>query len=239
MGMIMYGDYADVYDLIYNFLDYKKTAKKVKKLIKKHKKVKGNKLLDVGCGTGKHLSFLKNEFDCTGIDINKEMLNIARKNYDGIRFLQADMVNLDLNEKFDAIICLFSSIGYVKTYENLKKTITNFSNHLELGGVVIIEPWLTKSIAIDGLASMETYASDEIKIARQSVSEIDGDISRFEMHYLVAKKNEKVNYFKDMHELGLFDIDKTLEIMKNAGLDSKFMEKGLETKRGLFIGIKE
>jgi ubiquinone/menaquinone biosynthesis C-methylase UbiE len=235
----MYGDFADVYDLIYAFLDYRKTAKKVKKLIKKHKKVKGTKLLDVGCGTGKHLSFLKNEFECTGIDISNEMLDVARKNYNGIRFLQADMVNFNLNEKFDAIICLFSSIGYVKTYENLKKTITNFSNHLEPGGIVIIEPWLTKSVAIDGLASMTTYDSDEIKIARQSVSEIDGDVSRFEMHYLVARKGDKVSYFKDMHELGLFGVEKTLEIMNNAGLNSKFLNKGLEAKRGLFIGIKE
>jgi ubiquinone/menaquinone biosynthesis C-methylase UbiE len=234
----MYGDFADVYDLIYSFLDYKKSAKKVKKLIKKRKRVKGNKLLDVGCGTGKHLSFFKNEFECTGIDISNQMLDVARKNYNGIRFIQADMVNFNLNEKFDAIICLFSSIGYVKTYENLKKTITNFSNHLEPGGIVIIEPWLTKSIAIDGLASMTTYDSDEIKIARQSVSEIDGDISRFEMHYLVARKGEKVSYFKDMHELGLFDVDKTLEMMKDAGLDAIFLKKGLETRRGLFIGIK-
>ena len=235
----MYGDFAEIYDLIYTFLDYKKSAKKVKKLITKHKKVKGNKLLDVACGTGKHLGFLKSEFECTGIDISNEMLDVARKKYDGIRFLQADMVNFDLNEKFDAIICLFSSIGYVKTYENLKKTIINFSNHLKLGGVVIIEPWLTKSVAIDGFASMNTYNSDEIKIARQSVSKIDGDISRFEMHYLVAKKGDKVSYFKDIHELGLFDVAKTLEIMKDAGLDTKYLKKGLETRRGLFIGTKQ
>jgi ubiquinone/menaquinone biosynthesis C-methylase UbiE len=235
----MYGEFAYIYDLIYNFLDYKKTAKLVKKLIKKHKKVKGNKLLDVGCGTGKHLSFLKNGFECTGIDISNEMLDVAREKYNGIRFLQANMVNFNLNEKFDVVICLFSSIGYVKTYENLNKTIINFSNHLEPGGVVIIEPWLTKSVAIDGLASMDIYKSDEIKIARQSVSEIDGDISRFEMHYLVARKGEKVSYFKDMHELGLFEVDKTLEMMKDAGLDAIYLKKGLETRRGLFIGIKQ
>ena len=86
---------------------------------------------------------------------------------------------------------------------------------------------------------MNTYNSDEIKIARQSVSKIDGDISRFEMHYLVAKKGDKVSYFKDMHELGLFDVAKTLEIMKDAGLDTKYLKKGLETRRGLFIGTKQ
>jgi hypothetical protein len=59
------------------------------------------------------------------------------------------------------------------------------------------------------------------------------------MHYLVARKGEKVSYFKDMHELVLFDVDKTLEMMKDARLDSKYLKKGLETRRGLFIGIKQ
>ena len=235
----MYGEFAEVYDLIYTFLDYKKTAKKVKKLILKNKRTSGNKLLDVGCGTGKHLNYLKTDFECTGVDISQQLLDIARKNYTDIRFIQADMVKLDLNEEFDAIICLFSSIGYVKTYENLKKTINNFINHLKSGGVLIIEPWLTKSIAIDGLASMDTYSSENIKIARQSVSKIMGDISRFDMHYLVAKKGEDVTYFKDTHELGLFDIDQTLRIIQEARFDVKFLKKGLEVKRGLFIGVKK
>jgi ubiquinone/menaquinone biosynthesis C-methylase UbiE len=235
----MYGEFAEVYDLIYTFLDYKKATKKVKKLILKNKRTSGNRLLDVGCGTGKHLNYLKTDFECTGVDISQQLLDIARKNYTDIRFIQADMVELDLNEEFDAIICLFSSIGYVKTYENLKKTINNFTKHLKLGGVLIIEPWLTKSIAIDGLASMDTYSSESIKIARQSVSKIEGDISRFDMHYLVAKKGEDVTYFKDRHELGLFDTDRMLKIIQEAGFDVKFLKKGLEVKRGLFIGVKK
>ena len=235
----MYDEFAEVYDLIYTFLNYKKTAKKVKKLILKNKRTSGNKLLDVGCGTGKHLSYLKADFECTGVDLSQQMLDIASKNYSNIRFIQADMVELDLNEEFDAIISLFSSIGYIKTYSNLKKTIHNFANHLKSGGVLIIEPWLTKSIAIDGLASMDTYSSENIKIARQSVSKIEGDISRFDMHYLVARKGEDVTYFKDTHELGLFDTDQMLKVIQEAGFDAKFLKKGLEVKRGLFIAIKK
>ena len=53
------------------------------------------------------------------------------------------MISLDLNKKFDIITCLFSSIGYVKTYANLEKSITSFAKHLKIGGVVIIEPWFT------------------------------------------------------------------------------------------------
>lgn len=235
----MYGDFAEIYDLIYSFLDYEKTAKRVKKLIFKNKKTNGNKLLDIACGTGKHLSYLKKDFECTGIDISEQMLEIARRNYENIRFIQADMINFDLNEQFDAIVCLFSSIGYVKTYDNLKKTINNFSAHLKLGGITIIEPWLTKTNFKEGLASMTTYESEDIKIARQNVTKIEGDISSFEMHYLVAKKGQNVSYFKDRHELGLFDWDKTLEIMNDAGFDARFIKKGLEVDRGLFVGIKK
>ncbi|MHA1749773.1 MAG: class I SAM-dependent DNA methyltransferase [Promethearchaeota archaeon] len=235
----MYDNFAEIYDLIYEFLDYEKTAKKIKKFILKNKRTEGNELLDIACGTGRHLKYLKKDFNCTGVDISDQMLDVARKNFTNIRFIQADMIELDLKEEFDAIICLFSSIGYVKTYENLKKTINNFANHLKPGGVVIIEPWLTKSNAIDGLASMTTYESDEIKIARQCVSKIEEDMTRFVMHYIIARKGEDVTYFKDSHELGLFDTDKTLRMMEEAGIDTKFLEKGLETERGLFVGIKK
>ncbi|MCJ7649889.1 MAG: class I SAM-dependent methyltransferase [Candidatus Lokiarchaeota archaeon] len=235
----MYDNFAEIYDLIYEFLDYEKTAKKIKKLILKIKKTKENTLLDMACGTGKHLSYLKKDFKCTGVDISDQMLDVARKNYTDIRFIQADMMELDLKEKFDAITCLFSSIGYVKTYKNLKKTIHNFANHLKQGGVIIIEPWLTKSNAIDGLASMTTYESDEFKIARQCVTKIEEDVSRFVMHYMIARKGGDVTYFKDSHELGLFDTDKTLQIIEEAGINIKYLEKGLETERGLFIGVKK
>ncbi|MHA1671744.1 MAG: methyltransferase domain-containing protein [Promethearchaeota archaeon] len=235
----MYDNFAKIYDLIYEFLDYEKTAKKIKKLILKNKRTEVNTLLDIACGTGRHLNYLKKDFKCTGIDISDQMLDVARKNFTDIRFIQADMIELDLKDKFDAIICLFSSIGYVKTYENLKKTINNFASHTNQGGVVIIEPWLTKSNVIDGLASMTTYESDDIKIARQCVSKIDGDLTRFVMHYLIAKKDEDVTYFKDSHELGLFDTDKTLQMMEEAGFETKYLKKGLETERGLFIGVKK
>ena len=75
----MYREIASYYDLIYSWKDYKKEAKKIKKLILKYKKSDGNELLDIACGTGKHLEYLKNTFSCMGVDINEEMINIAKK----------------------------------------------------------------------------------------------------------------------------------------------------------------
>ena len=234
----MYKEFADIYDLIYSFKDYKKEVKKIKKLIKKYKRTDGNELLDVACGTGKHLQYFRDSFICTGVDINEGILNVAKNNVKGVIFKQADMVNFDLNKKFDVIISLFSSIGYVQTYANLEKTIVNFANHLKQGGFVIIEPWFTKSIYWVGHPGMTTYDGEDIKIARLNSSKIENDLSIMDMHYLIVEKNQDVKYFVDKHELGLFDTDKTLKLMKKAGLKVEFQKDGLMKERGLFIGVK-
>jgi ubiquinone/menaquinone biosynthesis C-methylase UbiE len=234
----MYKELAKYYDLIYSWKNYKKEANQINKLIKKYKNSDGNKLLDVACGTGKHLQYFKNKFSCTGIDLNDEMLKVAKTNVSDVSFTQADMITFDLRNIFDVIICLFSSIGYVKTYDNLEKTIVNFSKHLKSGGIVIIEPWFTKSSYWVGIPGMTTYNGEDIKIARVNTTSLQSNISIMEMHYLIAEKNKEVIYFVDKHELGLFETDKFLEIMNNAGMESDFLKDGLMKDRGLYIGIK-
>ena len=86
---------------------------------------------------------------------------------------------------------------------------------------------------------MTTYDKPDIKIARLNISSADGDISVMDMHYLVAEKGKGVMHFSDSHELGMFEIDKTLELMKQEGLDSKYFKNGLMKERGLLIGVKQ
>jgi len=234
----MYKILAKYYDLIYHWKDYEKEAYSIKDLIKKYKKSDGNKLLDVGCGTGKHLEYFKDEFSCTGIDINNEMVEVAKTKFKNVILVQGNMIHFNLKTEFDVILCLFSSIGYVKTYSNLEKTMLNFKNHLKKGGVLIIEPWFTKSTYWDGHPGMTTYEGEAIKIARLNSSKIEGDLSIMEMHYLIAEKDKDVIHFVDTHELGLFEIDKTLEFMEKTGLKADFLKDGLMEDRGLYIGVR-
>ena len=149
------------------------------------------------------------------------------------------MVNFTLNKKFDIITCLFSSIGYVKTYANLQKTIKNFANHLHTGGVVIIEPRFTKATYKVGSPQLTTYETKDLKMARLSVSKVKGILSINDMNYLIAERNKEVVHVVDRHEMGLFEGDKTLEYMQKAGLKAVFLPDGIMKDRGLFIGIKE
>ncbi|MFX1487083.1 MAG: class I SAM-dependent DNA methyltransferase [Promethearchaeota archaeon] len=237
----MYEELAKYYDLMYSWKDYKQEADRIRELISVYKKSDGNELLDVACGTGKHLKHLKRDFSCTGIDISKEMLNVARQNVKGVRFIQTDMVTLDLDKRFDVVISLFSSIGHAETYENLRKTINSIANHLKVGGVAIVEPWITKSMFKGvGLPFMMTYDGEDVKIARLNISKkIEGNSMPLEFHYLIAEKDKDVRYFVDRHEMGVFERDKTLEFMEEASLEMEFLEKGLTGNRGLFVGVKK
>src|SRR5882724_8682404 len=173
---ILYTDLARYYDLIYSWKDYQKEAATIRRLITKYKRSKGYDLLEVACGTGRHTHYFKDKFRVLGTDISAGMLSLARKNVKGVRFQRADMVTLNLEKQFDVILCLFSSIGYVKNTAELKRTLSNFARHLKKGGVVIIEPWLTKEIFKEGHPHMTTYDGDDIKIARLCVSKVRGSI---------------------------------------------------------------
>ena len=234
----IFKDLAKYYDFIYSFKDYENEAKKIKLFIKKYKKSKGNDLLEVACGTGKHLPYLKDTFSILATDANKAMLAVARKNIPDITFKQANMIHFDLGKKFDVIICLFSSIGYVKTYENLSKTIRNFAQHLKKGGVLIIEPWFTKTSYITGLPSMTIYDGDNIKISRLCICKKRGLVSVMDMHYLIAEKNKNVKHFIERHELAMFEINRVLDIMNKEGLKARFLNNGLMKGRGIYIGVK-
>lgn len=234
----MYKELAKYYDLIYHWKDYEVEANTVKELIDKYNRSDGKDLLDVGCGTGMHLKYFKDDFSCMGIDINSEMIEVAKSKVNNVVFKQGDMIDFNLDKVFDVILCLFSSIGYVKTYSNLEKTFLNFANHLKKGGVLIVEPWFTKSTFLAGKPGLTTYDGDDVKIARLNTTKVEGDLSIMEMHYLIAERNGEVKHFLDIHELGLFETDTTLELMAKASLISEFLKDGLMEDRGLFIGVK-
>jgi len=236
---LLHNKLAKYYDRVYSFKDYLDEAVRLQNLIIKYLESGGNSLLDVACGTGLHLKHLKDDFSCTGVDVSKSMLKIARKNAKGVTFKEADMKTLRLGKQFDVIVCLLSSIGYVKTAVSLEKTIRNFSKHLKKGGLVLIEPSHAKSVYVSGEPRITTYDGKDAKIARVNVTKNRQATAVLSMHILIAERGKDAKYFVDRHELGLFGINNTLRIMKTAGLKAKYLKNGLMPGRELFVGIKK
>ena len=233
----MWAELAPYYDVIYQWKDYRVESERVRDLIERYKLSSGKALLDVACGTGGHIAYLRAHYDVVGMDLNTQMLKVARKKFPAVHFCRGDMISFDLNRKFDVIVCLFSSIAYVNGYAGLKKAVGRFFSHLNPGGIVLIEPFHTRESFIIGAINGGTMGAEGVKISRFNVSRRRGSKAILDFHFLLATK-KGVRYFQDLHELSLFDIDKFLQILKVAGFRSKFLKKGLMKGRGLYLGVK-
>ena len=238
-NQMLHNQLSKYYDKVYSYRDYLDEAVRLQNLIIKYLESGGNALLDVACGTGLHLKHLKDDFSCTGVDVSKAMLKIARKNVKGVTFKEADMKTLKLGKQFDVITCLLSSIGYVKTAVSLEKTVRNFSQHLNKGGLVLIEPSHAKTAYVSGEPRITTYNGKDAKIARVNFTKIRQATAVLNMHLLIAERGKDVKHFVDSHELGLFGINSTLKVMTAAGLKAKYLKNGLMPGRELFVGIKK
>src|SRR5258708_16300871 len=111
----MFSKSQQYYDAIYSGKDYAQEAVYVKRIIAVHKRSQGNALLDVACGTGGHVPYLRDDFAYEGLDLDPEMLALARARFPEVAFHQGDMVDFVLDRQFDVVTCLFSSIANVKT----------------------------------------------------------------------------------------------------------------------------
>lgn len=70
--------------------------------------VAGKKILDLGCGTGRHAILLaKAGARVTGADFSDEMLKVARSNGAGleITFINAELEAVPLEDQFDLVLC--------------------------------------------------------------------------------------------------------------------------------------
>lgn len=236
-NLALFDNLAKYYDRLYSFKNYEKEVNDIMVLIRQAQPL-GKTLLDVGCGTGKHLHYFKNFFHCTGTDYSESMLAIAQKSEPHIDFFKSNMSDMTYPKTFDVITCLFSSIGYMKTDETLQQTWHTFYNHLNTGGVVIVEPWFTPENYCEDLPFSTHYEDADVHITRMNVSKRREDLAVLDFHYLIAEKNKAVQYYHDEHEMRLVESKQMLAFMKTAGFEAIFQKTSPFEERGVFVGIR-
>lgn len=218
----MFRHTAHVYDLIYKAIgkDYAQEADEIRLLVWE-RNPDARTLLDVACGTGGHLRHLRDAFEVTGVDLDPGMLDQARLRLPGIRLVEGDMTDLDLGHKFDAVVCLFSSIGYLKDTDQLDSAVGSMADHLNPGGVLVVDGWVRPDAWIsDGHASVDVAEDDETKVARVTRSGRDGMRTHLEMHYLIATR-QRIEHLVENHELTLFAPESYEAAFRRAGMTTE------------------
>lgn len=129
-----YKEFAKYYDLFYQKKDYKKETAFLMNFI-----TKKDDVIDMGCGTGIHASLLiKNSINVEGLDLNNEMLNIAKQRLHTNLYLQ-NILEINLEKKYDVIISMFAVINHLKDLKELEVCLNNLKNILKDNGKIIID----------------------------------------------------------------------------------------------------
>jgi SAM-dependent methyltransferase len=224
---------AGIYDAVYSFKDYADEAARLRTLIEERTPGAAT-LLDVACGTGRHLDQFRAWYDVTGVDLDPALLAIARERLGDVPLELADMTSFDLGSRFDVVTCLFSSIGYVGTVERLHKAIAMMAAHLEPGGTLIVEPWLDPDAWVADRPHLLTVDEPELKIARMTISGREGRLAIMTFEYLVGT-SAGIEAYSERHEAALFTDDEYQAAFVAAGLTVEHDAEGL-IGRGLYLG---
>lgn len=99
--------------------------------------IDGTKILDVGCGTGRNISFfLKHNAKVTGIDCTSSMLDVARSKFKNVKLIEGNAEKLPFeNESFD-ITCSFKALPHV---EDIESAISEMKRVTKKNGTIFLE----------------------------------------------------------------------------------------------------
>jgi len=229
----MFTESADFYDAIYSFKDYVAEAAQIADRIRSVRPG-ARTVLDIACGTGEHARLLaeRHGFEVDGIDLDAGLLRAARQKHPSGRFVEADMSAFTLDRRYDAILCLFSSIAYLVTRDRVAQALACFRQHLAPGGVVFVEPWFPPGALNTRRVFRVHGVHNGARVTRVGRNEVEGRISRLHFEYEVDAPSGK-RHLTEVHELGLFTREEMGQAFERANLDATYDPNGL-TGRGLW-----
>lgn len=221
----MYGKSARIYDLLYvgsGIKDYPAESAELDRIIREANPT-ARTLLDVACGTGAHLVELRRWYSVQGVDLSPAMLAVAHQRLPGVPLAEADMRTLDLGESFDAVTCLFSSIGYITDAAEMRSAVARLAAHVAPGGVLILDGWVRPDHWREGIRPEPDIAQDdEAVVVRLSFSRRTGNITELDMHHLVQTR-AGIEYFVESHRLALTRTEDYVAAIEDAGLVARII----------------
>jgi SAM-dependent methyltransferase len=237
---LTYAKSVPFYDLLYHWKHYPSEVEKLRALIAHHQRRESKTLLDVGCGTGMHLSLLRDHFDVQGVDASVEMLAVARQRLGEIMPLhQGDIRAFEMGRQFDVAISMFGVIGHAITRDGLQAAATTLLRHVTDDGLLLLEPWIfPQAYKPGGIHSIYAKTDDlhvaRMNVARREANPPDVDISYLDFQYMIGTP-AGIEMFSETLTLGLFSEQDYLDALSAAGAARIVYDLQGVNGRGLYI----
>lgn len=137
---LTYEAIAPVYDLYTAHHDYDGWIAELLPVLER-RGLRGRRLLDVGCGTGKSFQpMLPRGWEVTGCDVSASMLERARdKVGKEVRLDVADMRALPVFGEFDLVWALDDAVNYLLSEEELEQALRGMQGNLAPTGLLLFD----------------------------------------------------------------------------------------------------
>lgn len=179
------------------------TVQEVDFLVDLFRLARGARILDVGCGTGRHsLELARRGFHPVGLDISSGLINVARKlaaaeSLDA-SFHVGDARALSFADEFDAAICLCQgAFGIAGSEAGHRQILTGVGRSLRPGAPFV----LTAISAVSAIRSLDPAASFDPYTLTSQWSETfrspSGEVREMEMHCTAFTYRELKWLFKE------------------------------------------
>jgi SAM-dependent methyltransferase len=99
---------------------------------------RGSRVLDAGCGPGRvggHLASVGH--DVVGVEVDPVLIAAAEEDHPGPRWLVGDLAELDLPDRFDAIVCAGNVVTFLAS-STRGEVLRRFRAHLAPGGRAVV-----------------------------------------------------------------------------------------------------
>ena len=193
-------------------------------------------LLDVACGTGAHLPRFADALEVVGLDRSEAMLAVAASRAPDVELVTGDMRDFGLQRRFDAVTCLFSSIGYLVEEAEVHQAIATMASHLEPRGVLLVEGWVEPEHWHDGTVNSDCGRDGDVAVARVVRSARDGLRGELFMRY-VAATPEVIETIDEHHVMRLSSSDDFEGALRAAGLSFERLPHMLHPGRPVYVGV--
>lgn len=220
-----YGKFAYIYDELMQDVDYLKWANYVEEIIIENNS-ECKKILELACGTGNvTIPMAQKGYNIVGVDISQDMLTIAKnksieKNLN-LLFIEQNMVELKLKEKFDTILSMCDGMNYITDINDLIQVFQNAYDVLEDEGLFVFDIssyYKIKNILgnntfgenLDDLSYMwENYFDEESSIINMDLTFFikDGKYYRKEEEYHVQKAYKEKEIIEELAKIGFKEIE--------------------------------
>ncbi|MGD9021048.1 MAG: class I SAM-dependent methyltransferase [Lysobacterales bacterium] len=184
-------------------------------LIREH--VGGGDLLHLACGAGGNDFTFKKYFTVIGVDISREMLDIAENLNPEVRYVHGDMRSVELGQRFDAVV-IPDSIDYAATLPDLEMTIATACGHLKPGGVLLVVAKTREEFRANNFCYTGERDGIEVTVFENNHVHEPGRRSYEANLVYLIRRNGKLKIYTDRHVLGLFSQREWLSVLQDAGL---------------------